>query len=149
MLRSVAACCGARATGVVLTGTLGDGASGLWSIGQLGGCTVVQDPNDAAFSEMPINALKLTQPDHVVTLEDMPALLRRLVQKPAGQSEAIPDRLSMELKIAKGGNPTVSQMDRIGARSAFTCPDCGGTMWEIDEGNLVRFRCHVGHALYA
>jgi len=77
MLRSVAACCGARAVGAVLTGTLGDGASGLWTVGQLGGCTVVQDPDDAAFSEMPINALKLTQPDHVVALDDMPALLTR------------------------------------------------------------------------
>lgn len=68
MLRSVAACCGARATGVVLTGILGDGASGLWTLAQLGARTVVQDPADAAFSEMPMNALNGTQADHVATL---------------------------------------------------------------------------------
>jgi len=44
MLRSAAICCGARAIGVVLTGTLDDGASGLWAIEQCGGVTVVQDP---------------------------------------------------------------------------------------------------------
>ncbi|HEX2538129.1 MAG TPA: chemotaxis protein CheB, partial [Pseudolabrys sp.] len=53
-------------------------------IGELGGCTVVQDPDDAAFIEMPINALKLTQPDHVVALDDMPALLTRLAHQQAG-----------------------------------------------------------------
>jgi len=146
MLRSVAACCGARAVGVVLTGTLGDGASGLWAIGQLGGCTVVQHPDDAAFGEMPINALKLTQPDHVVALDQMPALLTRLACKQAGEPKPVSDRLTMELKIAKGSNPSVSQMDGLGRRSAFTCPDCNGVMWEIGEGDLVRFRCHVGHA---
>jgi two-component system chemotaxis response regulator CheB len=37
-------------------------------------------------------------------------------------------------------------MDRIGRRSVLACPDCHGIMWEIDEGELVRYRCHEGHA---
>ena len=143
---SVAACCGARAVGVVLSGTLGDGASGLWTVGQLGGCTVVQDPEDAAFSEMPINAMKLTQPDHVVALAAMPALLTRMARQHAGEPRAIPDRLPMELRIARGSNVPPAEMDIIGRRSMFTCPDCGGAMWATEEGRLVRFRCHVGHA---
>ena len=57
MLRSTALCCSGRAIGVVLTGTLGDGASGLWAIRHAGGITVVQDPKDAAFAEMPMTAL--------------------------------------------------------------------------------------------
>jgi two-component system chemotaxis response regulator CheB len=44
MLRSVAVCCGPRAIGVVVTGTLGDGASGLKAVQQCGGISVVQDP---------------------------------------------------------------------------------------------------------
>jgi two-component system chemotaxis response regulator CheB len=68
MLRSAAVSCGYRTIGVVLTGTLSDGASGLWALGQCGGITVVQDPKDAAFPEMPLNALNLMRPDHVVHL---------------------------------------------------------------------------------
>src|SRR5581483_4714948 len=55
MMRSAAACCGPRTVGVLLTGTLNDGASGLWALDQCGGITVVQDPSDAAFPEMPMN----------------------------------------------------------------------------------------------
>jgi two-component system, chemotaxis family, protein-glutamate methylesterase/glutaminase len=68
MLRSAAVCCGSRAVGVVLTGTLGDGASGLWTVHEAGGITVVQDPKDAAFAEMPRTALNRAKPDHVVRL---------------------------------------------------------------------------------
>jgi two-component system chemotaxis response regulator CheB len=57
MLRSAAVCCGSRVVGAVLTGTLGDGASGLWTISQAGGITIAQDPKDAAFPEMPLTAL--------------------------------------------------------------------------------------------
>jgi two-component system, chemotaxis family, protein-glutamate methylesterase/glutaminase len=90
MLRSAAVCCGFRAVGVVLTGTLRDGASGLWTLQQAGGITVVQDPTDAAFSEMPRTALNRAKPDHVVGLADMPALLDDLVHRPAGEPRAIP-----------------------------------------------------------
>src|SRR5262249_47595779 len=31
-------------------------------------------------------------------------------------------------------------------RSPFTCPECGGTLWEFSETGFPRFRCHVGHA---
>ena len=40
----------------------------------------------------------------------------------------------------------MNDLDRVGRRSVLTCPDCHGVMWEIDEGELVRYRCHVGHA---
>src|SRR5215470_5531003 len=62
MLRSAAVCCGPRVIGVVLTGTLGDGASGLRAISQCGGIAVVQDPKDAAF---PLMALNRSMPHHV------------------------------------------------------------------------------------
>lgn len=112
MLRSVAVCCGPHAIGVVLTGTMDDGASGLHAISKCGGIAVVQDPDDAAFPEMPLRALNQANPQHVVSLSEMPTLLESLVHQPPGDPMPIPERL-----------------------------------WEIEEGDLIRYRCHVGHAL--
>ena len=36
--------------------------------------------------------------------------------------------------------------DRLGELSAFTCPECHGPLWEIEDGTLLRYRCHTGHA---
>ena len=149
MLRSAAVCCGARTVGVVLTGTLGDGASGLCALRRAGGISVVQDPEDAEFSEMPLTALKRTQPDHVVRLADMPALLNGLVHQRTGEVTPVPRSFKFEVDMARGGHATMDEMDSIGRRSVLACPDCGGVMWEIDEGELSRFRCHVGHAYTA
>jgi two-component system chemotaxis response regulator CheB len=149
MLRSAAVCCCARSIGVVLTGTLGDGASGLWAIDQCGGITVVQDPRGAAFPEMPQNALNRLRPDHVVTLEQMPALLDNLVNQAAGESQPASANIRYEVDIARSGGGKLKEMDRIGRRSVMSCPDCQGVMWEIDEGQLTRFRCHVGHTYTA
>jgi len=53
------------------------------------------------------------------------------------------------VEIARGTSSSIDEMDRIAGRSGFTCPDCHGAMWEIKEGELVRYRCHVGHTYEA
>jgi len=149
MLRSAAVCCGPRTIGVVLTGTLGDGASGLWAVRHAGGITVVQDPKDAAFAEMPLTALNRAKPDHIVRLADIPALLAKLAHQPAGEAKPLPRSIGYEVEIARGGQSGMEEMDAIGRRSVLGCPDCGGVMWEIAEGEVSRFRCHVGHTYTA
>jgi len=146
MPRSVAVCCGPRAIGVVLTGTLGDGASGLRAISRCGGLSVVQHPDDAAFPQMPESALRTMRPDHIARLKDMPRLLADLAQQPAGEPVAVPEQIGFEVEIAKTGRSDMGEMDRFGRRSVLACPDCHGVMWEIDEGGLTRYRCHLGHA---
>jgi two-component system chemotaxis response regulator CheB len=149
LFRSVALGCGGRAIGVVLTGMLGDGAAGLLALKQSGGIAVVQEPRDAAFPEMPTTAAQLAKPDHIVDLPAMPALLAALVQQPAGVAVPPSDRLRFEIEIARGARAKMSDMDGFGRRSVLACPDCHGVMWEIEEGDLVRYRCHVGHAYTA
>jgi two-component system, chemotaxis family, protein-glutamate methylesterase/glutaminase len=149
MLRSTALCCSGRAVGIVLTGTLGDGASGLWALRQAGGTTVVQDPKDAAFAEMPMTALNRVKPDHIVTLREMPALLERLVHEPGGEPRPLPRSVKFEVEVARTGRSSMNDLDSIGHRSVLACPDCGGVMWEIDEDELLRYRCHVGHTYTA
>lgn len=35
---------------------------------------------------------------------------------------------------------------KLGPPSPYTCPDCHGVLVQLQEGNLLRFRCHTGHA---
>ena len=39
----------------------------------------------------------------------------------------------------------IASVDRLGRVSKLTCPECHGALWEIND-DLLRFRCHVGHA---
>src|SRR5262249_32189771 len=32
-----------------------------------------------------------------------------------------------------------------GSPAPYACPECGGALWEADEGPLLRFRCRIGH----
>ncbi len=145
-MRSVAVCCGNRAIGVVLTGMLMDGAAGLWAIKSTGGVTLVQDPADAAFPEMPGAALEQIKPDHVVRLNEIPALLNSLVREPAAAPVKAPDKLRYEVEIARTGRATMNGMDWFGERSVLTCPECGGVLWQFKDDVLSRYRCHIGHA---
>lgn len=78
LFESACACYGAALIGVVLTGGGFDGACGLAHIGEAGGYTIVQDPERAALDSMPRHALARRAPDSVVTLDELPVLLRRL-----------------------------------------------------------------------
>lgn len=66
MFRSAAAAFGARVIGVVLTGNLDDGTSGLSAITRAGGRTIVQHPDDAPFPSMPCSAIGHVAVDRVL-----------------------------------------------------------------------------------
>jgi len=132
----------------VLSGVLDDGTAGLRAISARGGVTVVQDPNDALYPGMPLNAMEHVSVDHVVSAEELGALLVKLVSDevgPAGDHPA-PPLMEIETDLAMMAEDAMNAEDRPGVPSGFSCPDCSGVLWEIKDGALVRYRCRVGHA---
>ena len=57
LFRSAATSMGKRVVGVLLSGTGDDGVSGLISITAAGGVSLVQDPSEAEYPQMPRNAI--------------------------------------------------------------------------------------------
>jgi two-component system chemotaxis response regulator CheB len=133
--------------GGVLSGALSDGTAGLRAIRRCGGVAVVQDPSDAAFPSMPASALRHVEVDHCLPAAEMGPLLARLAAEPAGAApEEIPFDIRLETAIAAQEPAGMSAEDKLGTPSRFTCPECHGTLWEITDGPIIRYRCHAGHA---
>lgn len=78
LMSSAADAYGPALVGVLLTGANEDGAAGLLRIRESGGLTVVQAPSDARIATMPLAALALQQPDHVLPLAGIRDLLLQL-----------------------------------------------------------------------
>ena len=148
LFRSAAAAFGARVIGVVLTGLLDDGASGLYAVKSRGGAAIVQDPIEAEYPEMPLNALRAVKVDHSVSLAEMGNLLTRLVAEPLDPQNAapVPENMRIEVEIAGEANAIEIGSLNLGEKTTLTCPDCHGALVEIRENALTRFRCHTGHA---
>ncbi len=85
LFESAADVYGPRLMGIVLTGGNQDGAAGLQAIGNAGGVTVVQDPQQAQVPYMPEQALARGKIDYVLTLPQIADLLRTLGVRGAGQ----------------------------------------------------------------
>lgn len=148
LFRSAAVHHGARTIGVVLTGALDDGTAGLWAVKDAGGLALVQDPADALMPSMPESALSHVQVDFVGDVLALAAEIVRQVDAPFEQPEPSPhhDRHRREDTIVASGKGLENGVMSLGRISNYTCPDCHGVLVQIEEGSIVRFRCHTGHA---
>lgn len=145
LFRSAAREYGSRVIGVVLSGALDDGTAGLAAIKTRGGLAVVQEPADALYPGMPTSALEHVPVDHVQPVAAMGALLARLTAEPAGAARPAPADMEVEVEV-EGFSLEAMEGEHPGQPSGFSCPDCNGVLWEIQDGDLQRFRCRVGHA---
>ena len=153
LFRSAAYSYGPAAVGVVLSGALHDGTSGLWTIKRLGGTAIVQDPYDAEYASMPRSALEYVDADYRVPSAEISGLLVRLAnetsEKKMAANEKLEKRIATEVQIAAGTNMSEKNILEMGELSPFTCPECHGTLIEIKDGKFSRFRCHTGHGFTA
>ena len=148
LFRSAAHSYGPRVIGVVLTGSLDDGAAGLYAIKERGGIAVVQDPTDALHSSMPMAAMKAVEVDYCVPCIEIGALLGDLVNKaiPVQEVNPVSEKMDIEVGIAREDQGLEMGIMKLGDLSPYTCPECHGVLLQLKEGSLLRFRCHTGHA---
>jgi two-component system chemotaxis response regulator CheB len=140
MLRSIAASHGSASAAVILSGALGDGANGALAVAQAGGTVIVQDPGDAVVPSMPERALAAVgRADLVLPAVEIGPALARLPHVPAEMREHAPVSMPGDMIEESRHRPE-------GPATGFTCPECSGALWEVRDGELVRYRCRIGHA---
>jgi two-component system chemotaxis response regulator CheB len=148
LFRSAGISAGGRAIGVLLSGMLNDGASGLADFKRCGGITVVQSPLDALESEMPRTALLASDVDYRAPARDLADLITRLAREEPGSDFAPPASVALEVEIAMGRPSDSPTIAKIADPVPLACPGCGGMLSRIKRSPL-RFRCQVGHGYTA
>ena len=153
LFRSAAYARRSGVVGVVLSGALDDGTSGLWSIKRMGGTTLVQHPHEARYPSMPVSALEHVDVDHVMSAREIGRMIAVLAPardaSTATADAALLARMALETAMARDGGGVRSGALALGERTDLTCPECRGALRRVDEGPLARYRCHTGHAFTA
>jgi two-component system chemotaxis response regulator CheB len=135
LFRTAASAYGPQVVGVVLTGALDDGTMGLQAVKRRGGIAIVQAPHDALVPSMPQSALESVKVDYCLPLTEIAPQLVRLASSP----------LEKALESTEGDMAAPEHEEQPEIASGFTCPDCHGALWELRDGELMQFRCRVGH----
>ena len=153
LFRSAAYVYRTRVIGIILTGALDDGTSGLWTIKRLGGMAICQDPEEATFPEMPKSVQEYVETDYTCGVAEMGDLLSRLVSERVEKKHEVPEedlkRVALEVQIATADNAFEKGIMDVGDLAPFTCPSCHGALVRLKEDKRVRFRCHTGHSFSA
>ncbi len=149
LFRSAAMTYSSNVMGIILSGMMNDGSSGLLAIKRCGGTAMVQTPDEAAYPMMPQSALDHAPVDHCVPIEEMGEILRQWVHAPLQPPFDVPDDIRSEVQIAQSVSSDIPLESNLGNLSPVICPDCGGPLWEIQVDDIPRYRCHVGHAFTA
>jgi two-component system chemotaxis response regulator CheB len=150
LFRSAAYIYGPRVIGIVLSGALDDGTAGLWTVKLRGGTAIVQDPSDAVHRSMPLNALENMAVDYKLPAAEIGELLGALARQEADGEPDVPEKerrkTEHEVRIAAEKDGLDEHIMSYGELSPFACPECHGVLTLLQEGSIVRFRCHTGHA---
>jgi two-component system chemotaxis response regulator CheB len=149
LFRSAASVYGARVIGVILTGLQDDGTAGMLAVKRCGGVAMVQDPDDALYSEMPLSVLAHMEVDYRLPVAKMGAVLYRLAYEAPAETPPVPQEVLAEVEIAERPMDNINREEELGALAPLTCPECGGPLWGLHTDQMQRYRCRLGHAFTA
>ncbi|HEV8283330.1 MAG TPA: chemotaxis protein CheB [Chitinophagaceae bacterium] len=146
LFRSAAASHRDRAVGVILTGLLNDGTIGMHAIKSSGGYSIVQDPNEADYPDMSLAVLENMEVDYCISLKNMADVILHIINNAEPRSVSVPANIIEEAKLSEKSATTIEQVSKLGEKTLYSCPDCGGDLWNIENGKLKHYRCHIGHS---
>jgi two-component system chemotaxis response regulator CheB len=96
---------------------------------------------------MPRSAIDNSDVDYVLPVSEIAPLLALLAAEPVEEGERlVDDEMKQEADIAELDIAALHSSEKPGTPSRFSCPECNGVLWEIDDEDMIRFRCRVGHA---
>ena len=144
LFRSAAVAYGSKTFGIILSGMLQDGTAGMSAIQRSGGTLIVQDPREAVYPDMPQSVIDNVGFDYCVQLHQMGDILSEKT-KIGNPPHLIPIEVRAEAEIAERAAIGINNVSPLGEKSLFYCPDCGGGLWEMNEDDYPRYRCHTGH----
>ena len=145
LFRSAAASHAEKVIGIILTGFLNDGSVGMQAIKRSGGYCIVQDPNEAEYPDMPLAVLESIEVDNVLPLKKIgEAILERINTAEIPHVQP-PEHIVAESRLSEKAATAIEHVSSLGEQTAFTCPDCGGRLWRLQNGKLKHYRCHIGH----
>lgn len=146
LFRSAAASYGERTVGIVLTGMLDDGTSGMSAIRRSGGTCIVQDPNEAEFPDMPMSVLNNMEVDYCLPLAGMGGALRETLQQPlSAVPQPIPEDVRLEAFLDRRVSTGIQELKGFDSTD-FNCPDCGGNLYLTTADHPTHYRCYLGHS---
>src|SRR5665213_1000295 len=132
LFRSAAAAYSTKTIGIVLTGLLDDGTTGMDAIKRSGGTCIVQDPNEAEYPDMPLSVLNTMEVDYCIPLSKMGDIIFDITQTDPEEKPA-PRDVIIESDIAERVVVDFDNVAALGEKSIFACPDCGGGLWYIKK----------------
>jgi two-component system chemotaxis response regulator CheB len=148
LFRSAARSAGPRVVAVVLSGSMDDGTAGALAVDQRGGVVLAQSPDEAAYSSMPASVIAHVPGTTVAGAAELAALVDGLCRTPASRSgsDERSELMDMEVELAELERSALLASHRAGVPAGFDCPECHGSMFQIQDGSFTRYRCRVGHA---
>lgn len=147
LFRTAAAAYSSCVTGIILTGLMNDGTSGMLAIKKSGGTVIVQDPSDADFPEMPESVLSNVEVDYTAPIHEIPYILTDLFSQKNCEFSEVPDIIKKEADITLRMTSDVADLNEIAEPTILSCPECGGRLSRIKDADDARYRCYTGHVV--
>jgi two-component system chemotaxis response regulator CheB len=145
LFRSAAAAYNSCVTGIILTGLLDDGTSGMSAIKRSGGICIIQDLSDAEFPDMPNNVFQNVSVDYQLPVSAMGDVLNEILSDKQCVPVEVPKDVKLEVEITMRMSSDPSMLEDLGTPTMLTCPDCGGTLRKVTDDVVGRYRCYTGH----